>query len=285
MTVATRKNGSRSIVTCIVLAALSVVVSHSASIAGERSHVSVRRDPPIVRRMVLGHSSQGRPIIAFRLGDPTSETTILVVGCIHGNECAGTAIARALIASPPAGIDLWVIRNLNPDGFRAGTRQNGRGVDLNRNFPFHWRRGRAAVGQGVLGTSPALRTRGPDRAAPDRAGAPGREHLVPPTARSRGSVGGRPHDPAAVRPARRTPLGQADGTLSGQRDELAEPLAPGGGRLRRRTLQRAPSVDGGRPVRRCDRKGRCVAGNATCPTAQVGVLLVPLVPRRLYVPS
>ena len=89
--------------------------------------------------MVLGHSTQGRPIIAFRLGDPTSDTTILVVGCIHGNECAGTAIARALIASPPADIDLWVIRNLNPDGFRAGTRQNGRGVDLNRNFPFHWR--------------------------------------------------------------------------------------------------------------------------------------------------
>src|SRR4029077_13022119 len=95
--------------------------------------------PPMVRRMVLGHSVLGRPIIAFRLGDPTSETKILVVGCIHGNESAGTAIARALIADPPADIDLWVIRNLNPDGFRAGTRQNGRGVDLNRNFPFHWR--------------------------------------------------------------------------------------------------------------------------------------------------
>ena len=61
------------------------------------------------------------------------------MGCIHGNECAGTAIARALIAAPPADIDLWVIRNLNPDGFRAGTRQNERGVDLNRNFPYHWR--------------------------------------------------------------------------------------------------------------------------------------------------
>jgi protein MpaA len=89
--------------------------------------------------MVLGHSVLGRPIIAFRLGDPTSGTKVLVVGCIHGNECAGTAVARGLIAGPPADIDLWVIRNLNPDGFRAGTRQNGRGVDLNRNFPYRWR--------------------------------------------------------------------------------------------------------------------------------------------------
>ena len=97
----------------------------------------------MVRRMVLGHSVLGRPIIAFRLGNPTSETKILVVGCIHGNECAGTAVARALIAGPPADIDLWVIRNLNPDGFRAGTRQNGQGVDLNRNFPYRWR----AMGQ------------------------------------------------------------------------------------------------------------------------------------------
>lgn len=95
--------------------------------------------PHIAQRSVLGYSTQGRPVIAFHLGDPTSETKILVVGCIHGNECAGTAIARALIGSPPADIDLWVIRNLNPDGSRAGTRQNGRGVDLNRNFPFHWR--------------------------------------------------------------------------------------------------------------------------------------------------
>jgi protein MpaA len=110
-----------------------------AAVAPERSLLGPLVSPPVVRRMVLGHSTQGRPIIAFRLGDPTSETKILVVGCIHGNECAGTSIARALIATPPAGVDVWVIRNLNPDGHRAGTRQNGRGVDLNRNFPYRWR--------------------------------------------------------------------------------------------------------------------------------------------------
>jgi protein MpaA len=29
--------------------------------------------------------------------------------------------------------------DLNPDGFAANTRQNGRAVDLNRNFPYGWR--------------------------------------------------------------------------------------------------------------------------------------------------
>jgi protein MpaA len=38
----------------------------------------------------------------------------------------------------PAGLDLWVVHLLNPDGRRLGVRQNGRGVDLNRNFGSQW---------------------------------------------------------------------------------------------------------------------------------------------------
>ena len=95
---------------------------------------------PIVRRLLLGQSARGRSISAFELGDPTSATKMLVVGCIHGNEGAGIAVARSLItAPPPSAIDLWVIPDLNPDGLARGTRQNGRGVDLNRNFPYRWR--------------------------------------------------------------------------------------------------------------------------------------------------
>jgi protein MpaA len=89
---------------------------------------------------MLGRSARGRPIDAIALGDPDARRRVLVVGCIHGNETAGIAVARRLARGrPPARVDLWLIESLNPDGVVAGTRQNGRGVDLNRNFPWHWR--------------------------------------------------------------------------------------------------------------------------------------------------
>lgn len=131
------------IVASILLVPLTLFVGLPTATAGRERPSAVRlrspTTPSVVRRMVLGYSVLDRPIVAFRLGDPSSEISILVVGCIHGNECAGTAIARSLIATPHVQVDLWVIRNLNPDGFRAGTRQNGNGVDLNRNFPYRWR--------------------------------------------------------------------------------------------------------------------------------------------------
>jgi beta-N-acetylhexosaminidase len=64
---------------------------------------------------------------------------VLVVGSIHGNETAGHAvIARLGRLAPPAGVRLWLVRTSNPDGAALRTRQNARGVDLNRNFPFRW---------------------------------------------------------------------------------------------------------------------------------------------------
>jgi protein MpaA len=93
------------------------------------------------RRTILGYSVQGRPIVAIERGDPRSRRRILVVGCVHGNEPAGIAVARRLESMPlPAGVDLWIVPNLNPDGVATGTRQNAHGVDLNRNFPWRWQR-------------------------------------------------------------------------------------------------------------------------------------------------
>jgi protein MpaA len=90
-------------------------------------------------RQVLGRSYGGRKIVAVRVGDPNG-TRVLVVGCIHGTECAGIAIARAL-ARTHARIDLWIVPNLNPDGYARGTRQNARGVDLNANWSSQWHDG------------------------------------------------------------------------------------------------------------------------------------------------
>ncbi len=88
----------------------------------------------------IGRSVQGRPIRAVRVGDPRAPIRVLVVGEIHGTELAGRAVTRRLRrARPPEGVELWLVDQLNPDGAAAGTRQNARGVDLNRNFPFGWR--------------------------------------------------------------------------------------------------------------------------------------------------
>jgi protein MpaA len=94
-----------------------------------------------VHRYVLGRSEQGRPIRAIERGDPAAPRRLLVFGLVHGNEPAGRAVARRLAATkPPPGLDVWVVEDMNPDGFAARTRQNARGVDLNRNFPYRWRR-------------------------------------------------------------------------------------------------------------------------------------------------
>ena len=92
------------------------------------------------RTIDLGDSVQGREIVAVEVAGAHPRAAVLVVGCIHGNEPAGIAIARALThVRPPSGVALWIVPDLNPDGVSARTRQNAHGVDLNRNFPARWR--------------------------------------------------------------------------------------------------------------------------------------------------
>jgi protein MpaA len=105
-----------------------------------------KRDPlpthaatSVVQRVVIGTSVLGRPIVAWAFGPDSAPRKVLVVGCIHGNECAGLAITSALRRVPvPGGVQLWLVPEMNPDGTAADTRQNAHGVDLNRNFPYLW---------------------------------------------------------------------------------------------------------------------------------------------------
>jgi beta-N-acetylhexosaminidase len=87
----------------------------------------------------IGHSEQGRPIRALRVGSSRARVKVLVVGVIHGNEQAGRpVVARLRGAHPPRGTALWLVDSANPDGMAAATRWNAHGVDLNRNFPYRW---------------------------------------------------------------------------------------------------------------------------------------------------
>jgi protein MpaA len=107
--------------------ALLVVAMNSASAATASA-----------RAVPLGRSWQGRSITALEVGN-RSGTRVLVVGVVHGTETGGLPIARALARLSPPDLDLWIVPDLNPDGVAGAVRQNARGVDLNRNFPWRWR--------------------------------------------------------------------------------------------------------------------------------------------------
>jgi protein MpaA len=102
------------------------------------NHLHVRLPGDGVRSEALGESTRGLPIRLFTLG--SGRPRILVVGCIHGNECAGSVVATRLLHTRPLRRgSIAVVQDLNPDGHAAKRRGNARGVDLNRNFPGTWR--------------------------------------------------------------------------------------------------------------------------------------------------
>jgi murein endopeptidase len=108
-------------------------------------HMHVRIGPDPERRVRIGHSTRGRPIPAFRAGDTTSTTRVLVVGCIHGNECAGTAVTRILARSSPA-VDLWVSRTSTRTASPSdGARTPGASTSTATSPPSGWPAGAQAT--------------------------------------------------------------------------------------------------------------------------------------------
>jgi len=107
-------------------------------IIGEDQPVALPAIETTPRFRVLGRSVQGRAILAQVLGDG-SDTT-LFIATIHGNEPAGTPLMGRLadhLTSHPELLRnrrIVVVAVANPDGMAANTRENIRGIDLNRNF-------------------------------------------------------------------------------------------------------------------------------------------------------
>jgi predicted deacylase len=98
--------------------------------------------------ITYGHSFNGFPLLAHRLG--TGPSARAIIGGIHGGYEWNTVVLVSqtlehLQENPtlvPDGVTLYIIPCANPDGYAAGHglegRVNGNGVDLNRNWDYHW---------------------------------------------------------------------------------------------------------------------------------------------------
>jgi protein MpaA len=114
------------------------VTGMALGIRGGSSGGGATVPPKILEQHVIGVSAQGRGIVAYRLGTPGGRV-VLAIGQTHGDEPKGPLVTQAMRTMPiPAGIDLWIIDTMNPDGSAAATRQNANRVDLNRNFTYNW---------------------------------------------------------------------------------------------------------------------------------------------------
>jgi murein peptide amidase A len=134
-----RSSGTGSIAG--VVATLAAVAGFGAAFGSNRSLAIAAAQVSRPARYVLGYSVDHRPIVAWLVASGPARRSVLVVGSTAGDERGGIAVTR-LLASQPAipGVRLWLLPDVNPDGAARGTRGNADGVDLNRNFPFRWRR-------------------------------------------------------------------------------------------------------------------------------------------------
>lgn len=101
-----------------------------------------RRDRGVIRHAssVYGASVEGTALTVCLPEGGGAE--IVIVASIHGDEPETTVVlSEALRCLPKGDLRAAVILCANPDGMLRGTRGNGRGVDLNRNFPTsNWSR-------------------------------------------------------------------------------------------------------------------------------------------------
>jgi len=104
-------------------------------------------------------SGNGNEINLYGCSQAVYKKTILFIGCMHGDEAQGFELIMRFLQSGEWRVEsgelggknnsplstlhsplkknnrLLFVPCLNPDGVKNNTRQNARGVDLNRNFP------------------------------------------------------------------------------------------------------------------------------------------------------
>lgn len=137
----------RAVALCAVIGALIVVTATGVFAATSPRHLwpqpsrsdATRARPTPATWVVIGHSRQGRRIVAAQFG--SGPRRLLVIGGVHGREFGrpvAERLAAYLVAHPGAitpGSRIDVLPCLNPDGAALRRRGNAHNVDLNRNFP------------------------------------------------------------------------------------------------------------------------------------------------------
>jgi protein MpaA len=89
----------------------------------------------------IGESVEGRPIERIDTRPERPGRHVVVICGMHGNERAAVDLGDGFgRINRPDDLHLTLVPLLNPDGWAAGTRNNGRDVDLNRNFSWGWPR-------------------------------------------------------------------------------------------------------------------------------------------------
>ena len=106
------------------------------------------------REECIGRSVSGEPIFGFEVGEPEARRASLLLAGTHAMEWIGVEIglslAAALVREPPVDQRVLIVPVLNVDGYRDTEddlrahrrryrRTNRNGVDLNRNWPTHFR--------------------------------------------------------------------------------------------------------------------------------------------------
>lgn len=127
----------------------------SPKVTGEESRITLppAQTPP-AQHMLMGRSVKGQAMMVQVLGK--GGDTVFILGTIHGNEPAGTALVEQLsehLRSNPKAMEghrVVLLPTANPDGLAAKTRTNAHGVDLNRNFAASNRIDNNTNGNGAL---------------------------------------------------------------------------------------------------------------------------------------
>ncbi|WP_372370978.1 M14 family metallopeptidase [Candidatus Uabimicrobium sp. HlEnr_7] len=110
-----------------------------------------KKYPSLVSKMLIGKSVEKRDLTVLRISaSKNNDLPAIYLGAsIHGHEYSHFALLEALkgflqkreqrdIASLLKSTIIWVQPMVNPDGVVRGSRKNATGVDLNRNFGYHW---------------------------------------------------------------------------------------------------------------------------------------------------